>query len=220
MIIKSKYSIYIIMDGITINKEKSDMILEPLQVMIQLALVSKCPIGTKVSVYDNILHIQQPWIAQGILRWWNNDNKDDLYYLFHAIRRYYKWYKVKNEKIYNIILVMAIEGINKLIETYKQCADKQSIVHTLSLYKNVLNLDTPDLFKDNSNNEVMNIDNVFENITNLYNKRLLRIISNTLAIYNESDNIIDKEHYLNGLNTILTPLNNKIRQWIHEKLTC
>ena len=75
------------------HKERSDMILEPLQVMIQLALLCFCPVGTKVSVRDNILHLQQPAYLQGAVRWWNNDNKDELYYLFHAIRRYYKWYK-------------------------------------------------------------------------------------------------------------------------------
>ena len=48
----------LIMEAMQMNvKERSDMILEPLQVMIQLALVSKCPIGTKVSVCNNILHI-------------------------------------------------------------------------------------------------------------------------------------------------------------------
>lgn len=201
-------------------KERSDMILEPLQVMIQLSLVSKCPIGTKVSVSDNILQIQQPYIYQGILRWWQADNKDDLYYLFHAIRRYYKWYKNQDNKIFNSILETAIEGIDRLIETYSQCNDKQSIVHTLSLYKNVLCLDTPALFSDSSNNEVINIDNVFENITKLYDKRLLKIIHNLLLLFKEEQNEENRLLYLSGLTQILTPLNKQIKSWIHENLTC
>lgn len=201
-------------------KERSDMILEPLQVMIQLSLVSKCPIGTKVSVSDNILQIQQPYLYQGILRWWQADNKDDLYYLFHAIRRYYKWYKNQDSKIFNSILETAIQGIDRLIETYSQCNDKQSIVHTLSLYKNVLNLDTPSLFSDSSNNEVINIDNVFENITKLYDKRLLKIIHNLLLLFKEEQNEENRLLYLDGLTQILTPLNKQIKSWIHENLTC
>ena len=63
------------------QKERQDMILEPLQVMIQLSLVSHCPLGTKVSISNNILHIQKPTVSQGIVRWWFGDNKDDLYYL-------------------------------------------------------------------------------------------------------------------------------------------
>ena len=43
----------------TMKKERSDMILEPLQVMIQLALLSYTPVGTKVSVSGNLLQIQQ-----------------------------------------------------------------------------------------------------------------------------------------------------------------
>ena len=58
------------------QKEKVDMILEPLQVMIQLSLISHCPTGTKVSVSDNLLHIQQPSWIQGMVRWYQNDNKD------------------------------------------------------------------------------------------------------------------------------------------------
>ena len=89
---------------LTSRKERSDMILEPLQVMVQLALLSYSPIGTKVSVADNILHLQFPTMFQGVWRWYNLDGKDDLYYLFHAIRRYYKWYKSQNNKIFSFIL--------------------------------------------------------------------------------------------------------------------
>ena len=42
------------MDKFINMKEKSDMILEPLQVMIQLALLSHSPIGTKLSVSNNL----------------------------------------------------------------------------------------------------------------------------------------------------------------------
>ena len=81
------------------QREKMDMVLEPMQVMIQLALLSHCQIGSKISVSNNILTIQKPKWYQGSVRWWNGDNKDDLYYLFHAIRRYYKWYKKDNKLV-------------------------------------------------------------------------------------------------------------------------
>ena len=67
------------------EKERADLILEPMQVMIQLALLAHSPIGTKISVNSNILTIQPPTYFQGVTRWWNNDNKDDLYYLFHHL---------------------------------------------------------------------------------------------------------------------------------------
>ena len=72
---------------LTTRKERSDMILEPLQVMVQLALLSQSPIGTKVSVSDNILQLHPPSFFQGAWRWYNSDGKDDLYYLFHRTRK-------------------------------------------------------------------------------------------------------------------------------------
>ena len=57
------------------RKERSDMILEPLQVMTQLAILSYSPIGTKVSVSDNILQLHKPHLFQGVYRWYNSDGQ-------------------------------------------------------------------------------------------------------------------------------------------------
>lgn len=211
---------YIYMDIVSpTKKERSDMILEPLQVMIQLALLDHCPVGTKVSVSDNILQLQMPTLFQGVWRWYNHDGKDDLYYLFHAIRRYYKWYKIQDNRIYNYILSAAIKGLNKLILTYSK-TEQTAITHTLSLYKNVLELESPDLFKDPSE-EIVNIDSVFQNIKSIYSKKLLKIIYNILLILDEDAvGEIVKKQYLDGLINILSPSNDIIRKWIREKLTC
>ena len=215
---KMNHNIYMDIVSST-KKERSDMILEPLQVMIQLALLEHCPVGTKVSVSDNILQLQMPTLFQGVWRWYNHDGKDDLYYLFHAIRRYYKWYKSQNNRIFNYILTAAIKGLNKLILTYSK-TDQTAITHTLSLYKNVLELESPDLFKDPSE-EIVNIDSVFQNIKSIYSKKLLKIIYNILLILDEDVvGEIVKTQYLNGLISILSPTNDIIRKWIREKLTC
>ena len=201
------------------RKERSDMILEPLQVMVQLALLSESPIGTKVSVSDNILQLHPPSYLQGVWRWYNSDGKDDLYYLFHAIRRYYKWYKSEDNKIFNHILTSAVKGIEKLIITYS-AAEQTAITHTLALYKNVLSLESPDLFKDASD-DAINIDTVFKNIKDTYDKRLLKVIYNTILMVEDSETTDDlKPYYINGLLKILNPTNDNIRKWIREKLTC
>jgi len=201
------------------RKERSDMILEPLQVMIQLALLSHSPIGTKVSVSDNILHLHPPSYLQGVWRWYNSDGKDDLYYLFHAIRRYYNWYKSEDNKMFNYILLTAVKGLEKLIVTYST-AEQTAITHTISLYKNVLELESPDLFKD-PNEDSINIDTVFRNIKDAYDKNLLKIIYNILLILENETTTEDlKPYYIDGLLKILKPTNEMIRKWIREKLTC
>lgn len=202
----------------TKEKERADLILEPMQVMIQLALLAHSPIGTKISVSNNILRIQPPTSMQGVVRWWNNDNKDDLYYLFHAIRRYYKWYKSQDDDVYKYILIWAIKGIDKLSETYNK-ADKNNIRHTLALYKNVLDLKADEIFKDDAESTV-NIDSVFQEIVNIYDNKLLYVVHNSLLMMEEEQNTEHVDNYLNGLILILEPMNIKIRKWIMEKLAC
>ncbi len=200
-------------------KEKADMILEPMQVMIQLAVLSHEPLGTKIRVDKNILHLQRPTWSQGIQRWWNNDNKDDLYYLFHAIRRYYKWYKNQENRIYDYILTTAIKGIDKLIETYSK-TDKLSIRQTLSLYKNILDLETPNLFKDETE-QTTTIDEVFKGVLLVYDNEFLRSIYNILLLMQKSNNNQDQLiSYSDGISQISAPMNEKIQNWIHSNLTC
>ena len=74
------------------KKERFEMILEPLQAILQLALLSFCPKGTKITINQNILQLQMPYYTQGILRWYQNDNKDDLFYLFYVCKRFSRFY--------------------------------------------------------------------------------------------------------------------------------
>jgi hypothetical protein len=207
------------MEGIMSNnvgKEKQNMILEPLHVMIQLSLLASCPIGTKISVSNNTLHIQKPYFAQGIIRWWNEDSKDDLYYLYHAIRRFYIWYKSKDDTIYNYILSRALRGLERLVETYNN-AKHTSITTTLALYKNILQLDSTELFKT-SKEDVLNIDKVFQKITLLYDNKLLVVVYNILQKMETDSNTTNIENYDKSLTYFLMPTNIVIRNWIMKNL--
>ena len=199
------------------QKERQDMILEPLQVMIQLSLVSFCPVGTKVSISNNILHIQKPTMSQGVVRWWYGDNKDDIYYLFDAIRRYYLWYKKDDNPIYAYILKNAIKGIDALINTYKN-TKLTTITTTLQMYKNILDLENEELFK--TEDAAVNLDSVFQNITNIYEKRILIVVYNILKSMENEDNERNMDSYFEATHSFLSPTNLKIQQWIRDKLTC
>jgi hypothetical protein len=74
------------------KKERVDIILEPLQVLTQLAFLGFCPKGSKLSVAHNILEIQTPNWLQGVWRTFNNDKRDDVFFLFHALGRFRRIY--------------------------------------------------------------------------------------------------------------------------------
>ena len=122
------------------KKERFETILEPLQALIQIALLSYFPIGSKLTIQNNILYIQAPSYSQSVTRWYNNDTQEDLFYLFNIFCRFKKFYmdiKVEHAKLFDLLISLAKNGINNLIRTYNQ-TDKTHVLHTLQMYKNML----------------------------------------------------------------------------------
>ena len=126
------------------KKERFETILEPLQAILQIALLSFYPVGTKLTIQNNILTLQPPAYSQSMLRWYNNDTKEDLYFLFNVFHRFKKFYAhCKHDdgsvqhRLHLLLNELAKTGINKLIRTYGQ-TDKPHILQTLTMYKFIL----------------------------------------------------------------------------------
>lgn len=160
----------------TKNREKIDMILEPFQAMIQLSLLGHSPIGTKLRIQNNLLSLHFPVIYQGISRWYHDDKKDDLYYLFHVFRRFNLWFKNQNDYLtneeYNILINHVNRGISNLIKTYEN-TENTPIVHILAMYKSLLNSNQLNEKTNGDNKEIenfpepMSLKNNNEEINNL-----------------------------------------------------
>jgi hypothetical protein len=203
------------------SKEKNNMILEPLQGMIQLALLCGCKVGTKLTIYDNILYLQQPTLTQPINRWLNSDKKDDLYFLFPVIKKFLKWFNPDNKKnyisaeLYNQIITMSIKGLINLMKTY-ETTDNISVIQVINMYiellSNKVNI-SQSLIDDKQD-----IDDIFEKITNIYKPNLLNIVYNTLLLIEEDKDNINIINYINGLNQIMEKNNKEIQSWIKSKL--
>ena len=210
------------------QKDKVDMILEPLQSMLQLALLSICPVGTKLRIKENILYLQMPNIAQPIVRWYNADKKDDLYFLYAVIKRFITWYNptlnnksMMSMELYQLIITMSIEGLNNLFKTYT-ASDSNTVIHVIQMYKNLLEYNNDkimieDYIVDGDKNKI-NIDEVFEKIITIYDENILSVIYFSLlqaqaeTEYNNKNNVID------GLNMILNKYNLIIKEWIQLNL--
>lgn len=210
------------------QKDKIDMILEPLQSMLQLALLSICPVGTKLRIKENILYLQMPNIAQPIVRWYNADKKDDLYFLYAVIKRFITWYNptlnnksLMSLELYQLIITMSIEGLNNLFKTYT-ASDSNTVIHVIQMYKNLLEYNNDkimieDYIVDGDKNKI-NIDEVFEKIITIYDENILSVIFFSLlqaqaeTEYNNKNNVID------GLNMILNKYNLIIKEWIQLNL--
>jgi len=137
-------------------KERFETILEPLQAVLQIGLLSFYPIGSKLAIHNNILTVQGPGYTQHVRRWYNNDKKEDVFYLYNVFSRFHKFYKHvlddsgagvgtgENRKLFLLLIDLAKTGINNLTRTYNQ-TDKIHILHTLQMYKGML--DNPELVR-------------------------------------------------------------------------
>lgn len=134
------------------KKERFETILEPLQALIQIALLSYYPIGTKLTIQNNILYIQAPSYGQSVTRWYNNDTQEDLFYLFNIFCRFKKFYidvKTEHVQLFTLLIELAKHGISNLIRTYSQ-TDKTHVLHTLQMYKNMLDSSSSSSSSNNS----------------------------------------------------------------------
>lgn len=60
-------------------------ILDPLSVIIKLAILSNKPIGTKLLIQNNVIYFQEPGPFQSIARMFYKTNKTDLQYIFNPL---------------------------------------------------------------------------------------------------------------------------------------
>ena len=133
-------------------RERFETILEPLQALLQIGFLAFYPIGSKLAIHNNILTVQAPGYTQHVRRWYNNDKKEDVFYLYNVFSRFNKFYKTvltgagagDNAALFALLNELAKTGINNLIRTYNQ-TDKIHILHTLQMYKGML--DNPDLVR-------------------------------------------------------------------------
>ena len=124
------------------GKERFEMILEPFQSIIQLALLSFCPNGSKLSIANNLLYIQTPTWTQSISRTYNQDKRDDLIFLFSVINRFHKFYSflLENEEtreLYYLLITLCKRGIDKISQTYSNTLNG-ALFQTLKIYKILL----------------------------------------------------------------------------------
>ena len=125
-----------IRDSTTGQKEKEQItenttkvqtfLLDPLSVIIKLAILSNKPIGTKILIKNNIIYFQEPGIFQAITRYFYKTTKDDLQYLYNPIHIACSTFLTKDniQKVPRLknLFICAQKGLKNLIETYNNCS--------------------------------------------------------------------------------------------------
>lgn len=97
-------------------------ILDPLSVIIKLAILSNKPIGTKLCIYKNIIYLQEPGPFQAICRYFFKSDKTDIQYLHNPIQlsceNYLTKISLKNNPKIKELFLCAQKGLMRLMDTY------------------------------------------------------------------------------------------------------
>ena len=190
------------------RKERFEIILEPLQAMIQISFLGFYPIGSKLNIHNNLLYIQAAGWSQPLSRAYYNDSKDDLFYLFNAVVRFNKFYKnmpeIQNSSLFNLLKRLCIKGIDNLIITYNQ-VDNPALLHTLRMYKmfleSDLNTNINNVVSNNINNNVNNIDENSNAIVESNSNNLIVNTNNNNSNNSNNSNNNDLANLINNINT-------------------
>lgn len=216
------------------KKERFEIILEPFQAITQLAMLSFCPPGSKLSISENVLHIQTPIWSQSIERHYNADKRDDLFYLFKMIsrfNRFYSYFKTESgnlPQLFVLLTELSKTGIDVLIQTYSNSGN-ETLLHTLKMYRTML--DRPDLLDTSVDGstatnsekdlhrqmpEKENIDDIFINISRVYKREHFDAVYNILLLAKESHK--NHDAYISALHHLFSPTHVIIKKWIHDNI--
>ena len=81
-----------------------------------------------------------------------------------------------------------------------------------------MELNNENLFETKDHADVINMDQVFQNVKTVYNKKILIIAFSTLQMIEETTDATHIQTYISGLKTILQPTEIKITNWIQTNL--
>jgi hypothetical protein len=213
-------------------------ILDPLSCLCKLGMLAYYPIGTKISILNNIIVFQQPDTLQWIKRTYYGDSKNDISVLYNPILKAIKWYilcnnerlqsvdgdvninfeenveeKYKSDNIFKLrsiknIFTHAIKGLTKLIDTYEY----GNVTLSIKFIKNNIKM----CIDDNYNIEqFINFNEIDEIDDNVINYEKIRQIwrNDKINLISRQFDLLDKsENDTTGIEYLIKSINLQLME--------
>ena len=198
------------------NEEHIPFLLDPLSVIIKLAILANKPIGTKLLIKNNVIHFQEPGAFQSLCRTLYKTSKNDLQYIYNPIYLGCVHFLSKEfvGKCGRIVKLFECAkcGLQNLMETYKK---NPLICLTLNYYYAIIANNT------NGQSHLTN-DNIFreDSLTKYYTEDLVEKFNEQWTdnkikvvldlIHFVSDN--DGEHNVGSLENIMIDIDKLCKE--------
>jgi hypothetical protein len=180
--------------------------LEPITTLIKLAILNYKVEGTKLSIQNNSIFLQEPCYYQGVLRYLYSDSRNDLIKIEQPIKEGLDWIS-KNAKSEDMdfILKKSISGLLKLSRSYQE---------DVNTYKTILSISQ--IIQNFVYDEILTTNNMIDNIDRVWKeKKEFTYIKNT---FTEIETILKKyrvtdlNEMYNKINTELYPIENILQR--------
>jgi len=181
-----------------------NLILEPLCVILRLALLQYKDKGTKLSVNNNSIQYQEP-SGQGLVRLWGGDCREDLHNLYHPILKATEWYPY-NE--YQLFYDECITGLQLLNNVYE---GNSIIKYTISHY-----ISTIESNDNESKRKEQKFNPIIDRLKDIWEKDEIKAIYDLFKLIKMNKN---RDVYLKTLEDILTAKEEFINVYIHNVST-
>ena len=194
----------------TTNDNVKLFILDPLSVIIKLAIISNKPTGTKILIQNNVIFLQEPGIFQAFCRYVLNINKSDLQYMYNPIQAACQHF-LKKEYIdatprIKSLFKCAQLGIERLKETYKEYS---TICLCLNYYYIIINNYVEQIYNENifckDNMSILYNAEVIDKLNNQWTKEKIKIILDLISFLTNdkmaSNNVKSLENIMNNIDS-------------------
>lgn len=156
-------------------------LLDPLSVIIKLAILSNKPVGTKISIRNNIVYLQEPGPFQALCRMFFSSNKTDLQYMYNPIyiacQTFLSKEFVQNTPRIKNLFVCAQNGLKLLMETYRNC---NIIVLSLNYYFTIITNYVDQIFNETifhkDSMTLLYTHNITENLTKKWTQEKIKVV--------------------------------------------
>lgn len=189
-------------------------VLDPLSVIIKLAIISNKPVGTKIRIYNNIIYLQEPGPFQSLCRYLLKSNKTDVQYFYNPIEIACKQYLTlsvieANPKIKDLFKC-AQNGLLKLIDTYKTCSMMRICLnYYLSLISNYLEEKHNDTLFKKDNMTPFYTPEIISKLEKIWTTDKITIILNLTTFLS---NDVSAETNVKSLETIMDGIDKKVSE--------
>ena len=203
-------STFMIFNSFFSTYQEKNFIIDPFTCMVRLAVLSFKPVGTKISIFDNMIKYNDPSLFQGTIRWSNGDNRNDLHNLYGPIKKAIKWDDLTDQVIYSIFSC-SCTGINILKSSY---INNSTIYHSLVLYEKIITESLKGI-KPKESDDDDDKNKIYTELKNLWNDNEIEIINNLIKEMKKKDKK-EQQFLIDAIDSIISIKENKVRLIIFE----